>query len=1842
MASVERLSSWHPAFMPNSIIELNARDKEYIPAPDTFRSPVASPNAQILADIPSSSPSQTLDSIENVSISSNIAHSATGTTMAADSDTRLDLHNPQNPPEDSPAKPGGVKMNGHLTLDSLDNSGNPFQGQYPSRGLAYGSGHMSTASFTRSVACDIDWGEDSIDPESDFQRTETSPMASSDHTNHSPQIPPSQQPENVIQGNNSFLESGRKKSSGSAVRSLKDPIEIDELSCLIARSNGETEGGLGDQDVEAIQNKDSSNPELERQLESLPPLGNTKSEKVSSIQTQVSALLSDQNPEEFDFFAGIQAGDSGDYLPDNAIFRKTTFPDINYAGPEFLARGTEDEINSQILLSKAITGDKDSGPNKEPSEEDLAAKWQAVLLGDELLDNELLPDDYVGNSIMVDPATFFGSDDEGFLEDDDSISNPIASVQQISPPTTTLVANNEDNEGLGLKGNTHALNNISHSRYLPSNAIPVAVQQPSNLYIPAAPLLTDLSHQISTSHHPSTSKPVQNYQTQEKPSQPDLPKAQSFASKPKGGYTSPYDLPMDIVTSRKRGSMQQVAHKSNSYSTPNPPSLPRSASMPTQRPFSRGSPTTSPPTTESFQTPPGLAPQKPPTTKPPTPSLKSKESFFEELPVTSKPKPTGRYTPQTNSASPALQANSTLPHPHPPVTPSSGFNAPPNVQGPVSPPKVGPYAPIQSQQPIPTPRYSPTPARTGSSHSPPPPGRYTSAPPQSSVPALVLPYQPRTSSPLAHFERPQDPQSQQSSSPVAGNISTLQRSGLGFDHVSRAPSLPVTREVDESSVETSNLNMNLEPNTQDGNTQHSQPRHVSQSSQQSSQAPQTSFNRGRSSPPKNSNYIPRRPGNTTQNHVLGPRRSQTQSPPKAMVDPYLDMGTSEPYKRPLSVHGPVALPPNLDSLPSAAPITRPNESSQAFNYIAPTDGRQSDPLQRWKGGPIFAWGVGGTIVTSFPKEVPRYGLNRTSPMIICSPGEIRVRNIKDIYLLEEKLANFPGPLKNKSKKKEILAWLSAGIDILGQQNEYLQSSRSLAHDDKRMEERVLLWKVLRIMIDNDGLLEGNATINRAVRSILLPGFDGENAGSQHTSAELPEIFRSASSATLSEPANLATVNQLRTLLLGGEREKAIWEAVDKRLWAHAMLISSTLSSDLYRRVAQEFVQKEVKSIGENTESLATLYEIFAGNFEESVDELVPPSARAGFQMISTSAASGPSKNSLDGLDHWRETLGLILSNRSPGDNQAINALGKLLSGYGRVEAAHICFIFARSHSVFGGVDDPLSNFVLVGSDHLQQPLEFDREIEPILLSEIYEYGLSLSSTSNIGFSAPHLVIYKLHHATILAEIGQRDKALQYCDTILSSIHSQTRRSPYHVPFLSAIEDLTKRLKQSPKDESISWITKPSIDKVSNSVWSQFNKFVVGDESERTAIPGSETGSDIRPFAKIAGGTPEISRSPSSGDLYGSYNGGLNINANTLAPATRTSTQYSPNIPSTLQDQSAPHFGPQTYPTVQQGPSFEDLSSLTPGYPYNRESRSNDEHVTTLAYHPNTVSNAQSSGPPYNLSNPATSSFKQSDVYDLPQGSDRAYSPGQSAHEITHNSDNKSYPPATSSTYKQTNPGYEPSSTTLDPPSSYYGPPSGIYGSPSNNYEPTSNNHEPPSNAYRPHSKPHSKPPSNGNYEPTSDNAYEPSTNSYKPPPGSGYEPPYNSGYEPHSNSGYEPHSNSGYEPHSHSGYEPPSITGYEPPSITGYEPLFNSEYESHSNSGYEPPSGYAPPSHELEMGSDGSNSPVDAKSTEKSSIDNNRRVKTTDEKTKAERDKEADEAFRRVAEADGESKIPWR
>jgi hypothetical protein len=560
-----------------------------------------------------------------------------------------------------------------------------------------------------------------------------------------------------------------------------------------------------------------------------------------------------------------------------------------------------------------------------------------------------------------------------------------------------------------------------------------------------------------------------------------------------------------------------------------------------------------------------------------------------------------------------------------------------------------------------------------------------------------------------------------------------------------------------------------------------------------------------------------------------------------------------------------------------------SQPSLQYDCIPPTDERASDPLERWRGYPIFKWGLGGTVISTYPKQVPRYGGGASAPMVKCSPGEVRIQNAKAILPLSDDIAKFPGPLKSKSKKKDVSAWLAQRIAALEARQQTPGLDQSISADDlKRLDEKTLLWKVLHVFIDNDGALTGNAAVEAAVRKVFSSDTSTsvEGEGSFTTAADLVGRPRSNTAGIQADPVDPKAVEELKLLLTKGDREKAVWHAVDQRLWAHAMLLSSTLNKTVWKQVVQEFVQKEVKKLGRDNQALAVLYEIFAGNHDDCIDELVPASARAGFQMMSTDGA-GQTDNALQGLDKWRETLSLVLNNRSEGDPAALVSLGKLLASYGRVEAAHICFIFARSQAHINGVDDPEANIVLIGSDQKHNPLDLGIDLDSVLLTEIYEFGLSLSAPGG-SHIIPHLQNYKLAHAYQLAEYGYRADAQAYCDAIAASMKATTRVSPYYNgSFVTMLDDLTKRLSQSPKDGG--WLSKP----ISSSLFSKFTNFVAGDDEDNAS---NQSIGEVGPFAKITGNTPALSPAQSTPDLYGAYSG-FGISA--PAPATSTNSKYAP-------------------------------------------------------------------------------------------------------------------------------------------------------------------------------------------------------------------------------------------------------------------------------------------------------------------------------------------------------------
>lgn len=1104
------------------------------------------------------------------------------------------------------------------------------------------------------------------------------------------------------------------------------------------------------------------------------------------------------------------------------------------------------------------------------------------------------------------------SDDEGFLEDD----TPDVPQQSLHPTST------------------------SSNRYTP---------QPSPVSQAEAPVSSPYAPQSQFANPQKTITPAyggfgQNlqYQQQQQARPPMASSAQSFADKAKGGYASPYDMPDDIVTTRRR----PTPRTSLPATQPTPPP-PRTSSISSNSDPSRSLPPPSnmpaanlspPSSAHSMQGQMTGVPSNVPS-KPSQPVKPASNDFFAELPVTSKPKPTGRYTPQQNSTahSPALSSPSHFPPKERTASWSSLRNEVlPDSVGPqphLRQPEQLPMFPSQPSVParqnslpipqqtssVPSSRYSPAPppsAPTGNSrYSPAPPSahgtttsryspaaqgaahtRYVSEPISAPPRPPSQPYAPRTSSPLAFHSTAQ----QEGDNSLASESHVQHQPGhhisQSADALPRPPFRSPLEGVNENEEQDSFVGLNAPQN----NRSQTPPLRSSPSSVVGS-------------PLKKGSYTPQYPP-TSQN---APSRSLSQSPAASR-------------NHSTSAYGafPAAMPYGIQSSSVNLPNMIPDRRQAPLDYecIVPEDERASDALQRWKGYPIFTWGLGGTVVSSFPKQIPRYGGAMTAPMVKCSPGEVRVQNIKEVLPLSEDVVKFPGPLKNKNKKKDVQAWLGKKIESLESQLQEPSFLQSMTHEGSaRHADKTLLLRILQFLVENDGRLEGEVA-EAAVRKLFSP--PGEDASATEasfsTAADIVGRSRSNTSSFQAEPVDARAIEDLQIMLAKGEREKAVWHAVDQRLWGHAMLLSSTLTKDIWKQVVQEFVRKEVKKVGRSYQALAVLYEVFAGNHEDCVDELVPASARAGFQMMSTDGA-GAAHDAKQSLDKWHETVALILNNRSEGDASALVSLGRLLAQYGRVEASHICFIFARAAAHIGGVDDAQSDIVLLGLDHRQYPLELGLDLEPILLTEVYEFALSLSAPGGT-FVIPHLQNYKLVHAHHLAEYGHRTDAQAYCDTIAATTIKPTKMSPYYsTAFLAALDDLSRRLSQSPKDNSSSWISKPSMDRVGTSLLSKFNNFIAGDDED--AASAKLGGAEIGPFAKIAGDSPTITPSQSNADLYGAYSG----YGAPVQPVIASNSRYAPSnahAPRTSSEQQRSRYEPRGRPSME---SMDGQRSVSDSY-----------------------------------------------------------------------------------------------------------------------------------------------------------------------------------------------------------------------------------------------------------------------------------------------------------------------
>jgi COPII coat assembly protein SEC16 len=201
----------------------------------------------------------------------------------------------------------------------------------------------------------------------------------------------------------------------------------------------------------------------------------------------------------------------------------------------------------------------------------------------------------------------------------------------------------------------------------------------------------------------------------------------------------------------------------------------------------------------------------------------------------------------------------------------------------------------------------------------------------------------------------------------------------------------------------------------------------------------------------------------------------------------------------------------------------------------------------------------------------------------------------------------------------------------------------------------------------------------------------------------------------------STLDRIQEFLLRGERRKAYHYALDQKLWAHAMVIASSIDKEAWQEVVNEFVRTELgrkseviqdsafgrgasgSSITNGRESLRVAYSMFSGQGAASGmcladismniirNHLVPVQQLLSQNILSRtpgnlqvptvqnhitpSTPNFPSTTvnvPVESLSLWFETAAMLLSSPMSSEcSAALTALGDNLMSNQWTEAAHV-------------------------------------------------------------------------------------------------------------------------------------------------------------------------------------------------------------------------------------------------------------------------------------------------------------------------------------------------------------------------------------------------------------------------------------------------------------------------------------------------------------------------------------------------------------------------------------------
>lgn len=108
-------------------------------------------------------------------------------------------------------------------------------------------------------------------------------------------------------------------------------------------------------------------------------------------------------------------------------------------------------------------------------------------------------------------------------------------------------------------------------------------------------------------------------------------------------------------------------------------------------------------------------------------------------------------------------------------------------------------------------------------------------------------------------------------------------------------------------------------------------------------------------------------------------------------------------------------------------------------------------------------------------------------------------------------------------------------------------------------------------------------IDKAVRRALVPRLGNDtDSGLAKYSAPADGFGSSGSFVSDKAPISVTTLTssaleKIQDFLIRGERQQAYHYALDEKLWAHAMVIASSIDRDAWQETVKEFIRAELGS-----------------------------------------------------------------------------------------------------------------------------------------------------------------------------------------------------------------------------------------------------------------------------------------------------------------------------------------------------------------------------------------------------------------------------------------------------------------------------------------------------------------------------------------------------------------------------------------------------------------------------------------------------------------------------------------